>query len=167
VVTRHLHDGAMLCGGWHPEWVSLPLHDERRDGHCVELVEAACRAGAAGRSQWKREAKHGEGTGHFGSAASDSRSQGSAADEKRQAAQLVREQVVDRCRPRSVELSRRRGAPAACDTVGLLEERDAHPFCSRNVGHRYQVRGSHASTSPVAEDQRGSRFGRGVHVGSC
>ena len=27
VITRHLDDGAMLSGGWHPEWVPLPLHD--------------------------------------------------------------------------------------------------------------------------------------------
>jgi hypothetical protein len=166
VVTRHLHDGAMLGGGRHPEWVSLTLNDEHRDGHRVELVQAACRARAAGRSQGEREAKHGEGTGHFGGAAGDPRAQGSAADEKRQAAQLAREQVIDRCRPSSVELSRRRGTPAACDTVGLLDERDAHPFRSRNVGHRDEVCRSHASPSPVAEDQGGSRFSRGMHVRS-
>jgi len=56
MVTRHLHDGAMLGHGWHPEWVSLPLHDEHRDGHRIELVQAARRASAAGRSQWEREA---------------------------------------------------------------------------------------------------------------
>ena len=167
VVTRHLHDGALLGARWHPEWVSLPLHDEHRDGHRIELVQAARRASAAGRSQWEREAKHGEGTSHIGGTASDPRSQRSAPDEKWQAAQLPGEQVVDRSRPSSVELSRRRGAPAACDTVGLLDERDAHPFRSRNVGHRHQVCRSHASASPVAEDQRGSRFSRGVHVGSC
>ena len=167
MVTRHLHDGAMLGHGWHPEWVSLPLHDEHRDGHRIELVQAARRASAAGRSQWEREAKHGEGTSHIGSAAGDPSSQRSAADEKRQAAQLPGEQVVDRSRPSSVELSRRRGAPAACNTVGLLDERDAHPFRSHNVGHRHQVCRSHASPSPVAEDQCGSRFSRGMHVGSC
>ena len=43
VVTRHLHDGATLGGGWHPEWVSLTLHDEHGDSHRVELVHAACR----------------------------------------------------------------------------------------------------------------------------
>jgi hypothetical protein len=36
----------------------------------------------------------------------------------------------------------------------------------RNVGHRHEVCRRHASPSPVAEDQRGSRFGRGMHVGS-
>jgi hypothetical protein len=167
VVTRDLHDGAMLGGGWHPEWVSLPLHDEHRDGHRIELVQAACCVGTAGRSQWEREAKHGEGTGHFGGAAGDPRSQGSASDEKRQTAQLAREQVIDRCGPSSVELSRRRGAPAACDTVGLLDERNAHLLRERNIGHRHQVCRSHASPSPMAEDQRGSRFRRGMHVGSC
>jgi hypothetical protein len=37
---------------------------------------------------------------------------------------------------------------------------------SRNIGHRHQVWGSHASPSPVAEDQRGARFSCGMHVGS-
>jgi hypothetical protein len=41
VVTRHLHDSAMLGGGRHPEWVSVTLHDEHRDGHRIELVQAA------------------------------------------------------------------------------------------------------------------------------
>ena len=162
-----MHDGAMLGAGRHPKWVSLPLHDEHRDGYRVELVQAACCASAAGRSQREREAKHGEGTGRFGGATGDPRSQGSAADEKRQAAQLAREQVFDRCQPSSVELARRRRAAAACDTVGLLDERDAHPFRSRNVGHRHQVWRSHPSPSPMAEDQGGSRFRRGMHVGSC
>jgi hypothetical protein len=105
----------MLGGGWHPEWVSLTLHDEHRDGHRVELVQAGCRVRASGRVQWECEAKNPESTRIFGGAAGDPRSQGSAADEKRQAAQLARNQVVDRCRPGSVEPSRRSGAPAACD----------------------------------------------------
>jgi hypothetical protein len=96
VVTRHGDDGSMLGGGWHPKRVSLPLNDEDRDSHRVELGQAACRGRAARRSQWEREAKHGEGTGHLGGAAGNPRSQGSTADEKRQAAQLAREQVVDR-----------------------------------------------------------------------
>jgi len=119
MVARHLNYCATLGGGWHPEWVSFPLHDQRRDRHLVEFVQAACGgAGAARRVQWKREAKHRDGAGRFRGAACDPRSQGPAADEERQAAQLTLEQVVDHCRPSNVELARRSGATPSGDFVG-------------------------------------------------
>jgi hypothetical protein len=166
VVARHLHHGATLGGGWHPKWVSLPLHDQRRDRHLVEFVQAACgRAGAARRVQWKREAKHRDGAGRFRGAACDSRSQGPAADEERQTAQLALEQVIDNCRPSNVELARRSGAAPSGDFVGLLDERDADLLRVRDGRHRHQVSRSHAAGGPMTEDKRGSRSIGSVQVG--
>ena len=166
MVARHLNYCATLGGGWHPEWVSFPLHDQRRDRHLVEFVQAACGgAGAARRVQWKREAKHRDGAGRFRGAACDSRSQGPAADEERQAAQLALEQVVDNCRPSNVELARRSGAAPSGDFVGLLDERDADPLRARDGRHRHQVSRSHPAGGPMTEDKRGSGLIGSVQVG--
>ncbi len=148
------------------EWVSLPLHDQHRDIHVVEFVQTASRVRAPGRVQWEREAKHRDGTGRLRCAAGDAGPQGSATDEERQAAQFPGEQVLDRCRPSDVELSRRRGAPATRDPVGLLNQRHAQPCRQSNLAHRHQVFRSHAAPSPVAEGQGGARLSRGIHVGS-
>ena len=166
VVARHLHHGATLGGRWHPEWVSLPLYDQRWHRHRVKLVQAACgRAGAARRVQWKREAKHRDGAGRFRGSACDSRSQGPAPDDERQAAQLALEQAFDHCRPSNVELARRSGAAPSGDFVGLLDERDADPLRARDGRHRNQVSRSHPAGGPMTEDKRGSRSIGSVQVG--
>jgi hypothetical protein len=166
MVALHLHYCATLGRGWHPEWVSFSLHDQRRDRHLLELVQAACGgAGTTRRLQWKREAKHRDGAGRFRGAACDSRSQGPAADEERQAAQLAFEQVFDDCRPSNVELARRSGAAPSRDSVGLLDERDADPLRAGDGRHRRQVSRSHPAGGPMTEDKRGSRSIGSVQVG--
>jgi hypothetical protein len=37
VVARHLYDGAVGAGRWNAELVSIALHNEHGNGHCVEL----------------------------------------------------------------------------------------------------------------------------------
>jgi hypothetical protein len=51
-------DDAILSGGRHPERVALALDDERRDGHGLELRQAALLR-TAGRMKREREAQHG------------------------------------------------------------------------------------------------------------
>ena len=43
VITRDLHHRASLRGRRNAERISRPLHDERRDRHCIELRETALR----------------------------------------------------------------------------------------------------------------------------
>jgi hypothetical protein len=75
VVAGYLNDSAMLSGGWHPERVSFSLHDQDRDVHVIELVQATCSAGTAGRSKWECKAKDRHGTSRLRGSARDSRTQ--------------------------------------------------------------------------------------------
>jgi len=159
VVAGHLHHGATR-GGWrNAERIPRTLHDQRRDGHLVELVQTAlCRGARRSARGLKREgeAKDTDGAGHLRGAAGNTCAHGPAADDERQPSQLAREQVDDHRPPGGVELARRSGRAAPGDAVGLLDERDADPHRASDPRHGHQVSRGHPSSGSVTEDKRGS-----------
>jgi hypothetical protein len=142
VVARHLHHSATLRGGRDAERVPVTLHDQHRHGHSVEFGETAlaraCASPARG-PQRERQANDRDGPGRRRGAAGHPRTQRPTADDKRQSAQLNSNQTVDHSRPGGVELASRSWRPPPGDAVGLLDERDAHPFRTRDLRHGDQV----------------------------
>ena len=121
-------------------------------------------AGAARRLQREREAQHADGAGRARRAARDARAGRAAARDERQAAQLVRAQMLDDRRPGRVELVRRGGRAPAGDAVRLLDERDGESLrlCRLRRGH--EVRRRHASAGAVTENERAARPLDGVQM---
>jgi hypothetical protein len=161
VVAPHSHHGAERPGRRDPELVSLALHDQSRDGQSIELGQTALgrlSTGSSRRQQGEGEAQHSDGADRLRRPTGHARAQRATADDERQVLQLVLAQVVDHGRPRSVELSRRRGRAAPGDAVGLLDEGDIEPFRARDIGGRDEVSRGHASAGTVTEHQRGARL---------
>jgi hypothetical protein len=59
--------------------------------------------------------------------------------------------------PSLVELRGAGWGAAACDAVGLLDQRDADLLRKGSLGRRHEIRGLHPSAGPVTEDERCSR----------
>jgi hypothetical protein len=109
VIARNEHDQAPDAGRGDSERIPFPLHDQCRNGHRLELGQAARSrrpARAAGRSQREGKAQHSGGPGRTGSAACHARARRPATDDEGQALQPPRAQVSDDRRPGRIELVR-------------------------------------------------------------
>jgi hypothetical protein len=172
VVTRHLHHRSTSGARGNPERIPRTLHDQGRDLHGVQLVQAArCRRRSrpARRLERERQAEHRDGASRFRGAARNPRAERPAADDERQPSQLTfaRDQMLDHRRPGSVELASRSGRAAPGNTVGLLDQGDAEPFRKCDVCHGNEVSRAHAACSAVAEDEGGSRLGDRMQMDDC
>jgi hypothetical protein len=158
VIAGHLHHRASLRGRRNAEPISRSLHDERRDGHRIELGETArCGRGArsARRLQRECEAEHSDGGRGLRTTAGDTGARG---------AQLACEQVVDHRRPRCIELMRGCGSTPTRYPVGLLDERDAQSHRVCDARHRNKIFRLQPTACAVTEDERGPRLICAVQV---
>jgi hypothetical protein len=167
VIAGHRDDGSALRSGWDSEPVLFALDDEHREPHLVELGEAALRRLAPGpsrRLQGEGQAEHRDRARRLRRAAGDARAEGPAADDQRQAGQLLIGDALEDRDPGGIELPCGRGRAAAGDPVRLLDERDGEPLRASDVRRGHDVPRRHAARGAVAEDERGRRILRGVEV---
>jgi hypothetical protein len=149
VVPRHLDNRAVRSGWWHPERVFLALDDQHRHPYLVELGEPArggWARGPAGRLERERQAEHRDGTRGLRGTAGHPAAERPTADDQRQPAQLVRDQVLDDRDPGGVELVHGRRGASPGDPVGLLHERDGQPFRPSDFRNRHEVWRSHTAS---------------------
>ena len=93
MVAGHAGDRAQRAFGRHAEGVALALDDERRDLDGVQLRESAFRGLArlaSRRLEREGEAENGDRPELGRGATGDARAEGAAADDEREACQLVR-----------------------------------------------------------------------------
>jgi hypothetical protein len=169
VVTSNLRDRPKVALGRDSELVSVALHDQRRDGHRVELGETARRrlsSGAARRLEREREAKDADRADRLGGSAGHARPERPASHDERQPRQLLPAQALDNGGPRRVELARRRRRPPPGHAVGLLDEDDAEAFSATDLCGRDEVRGGHAPARSMPEHERAAWLVDGLEMGS-
>jgi len=170
VVALDLHNRALLGRRGNAELVSLPLYDQRRDGHRVELRETALGrrgAGTARRLEWEREAEHSDGARGRSGAACDPGAGGPPADDERQTLQLAFKQTLDHRRPGRIELMRRRGSAPSRNAVRLLDENDVQSSRVRDPRNRNEVTRLHAATCAMTKHEYGPRLICTVQVRAC
>jgi hypothetical protein len=156
VVTVYQHHRAALGSGRKAEPISLPLHDERRHCHGIELEETALRrrcAGTARRPERECEAEHSDGAGRRSGAAGDPSAGRAPADDEREALQLACKQTLDHRRPRRIELMRRCRSTPSRNAVRLLDENDVQSSRVRDARDRNEVRRLHAATRAMAKQE--------------
>ena len=168
MVPRHDYDLSRPAGRRYPERITLALHDKSGDAHRIELIQAAllrlvCSA------RWlerKGKAEHAHGARLLGCAARNSTAQRTAARNDRQAGQGAGRQLPDDRDPRFVEHRWTRWSAAACDTIGLFDQRNCDVDGESRLCRRSEVRGSDATTCTVTEHESSTWLVDGAHVGA-
>src|SRR5207302_1056367 len=94
----------------------------------------------------------------LGGTARDPRARRAPADDERQAAQIVRDQVLDHRLPRRVELMRRCGTASPRYAVRLLDESDRDSRRMRDPRDRDKVSRGDPAAGAVTEDEGASRI---------
>ena len=163
MVPRDAHDLPALRRGRHPERVALALHDEDGDTNTRELVDAGRPVRAPGRMQRKGEAKDARDRGRLSGPAGDARSGRPPAGDERDGCERAAAQTADDGEPRGVELGGRRGAAAAGDAVGLLDERHRDLQAGGGTRRGGQVGCPDASARSVPEHEQRARLARPAH----
>jgi len=168
MVASHEDDRSRVRVGRDAEAVVLALYDERRDLDSVELGQAARRGGGGPRppwrAQWEREAENTGRCEHIGGSTGNPRAGRSASDDVPLPGECTAPQRLDHCRPRGIELMRRRGRATAGDAIGLFHER--HPDLPGERGSRRgdEIRRANAAARAVPENHRTPCIRHGVEM---
>jgi hypothetical protein len=169
VVSSHLHHRATWRRRRDSEPVTLPLDDEYRQCHGIELRQPARRwfpGSARRRLQRKGQAQDTCGACFGRRAARDAGTCGAATDDEREPSEVRSPQVVDDGRPGGVELVCWSLRSSSRDAVGLLHERHGEPVRERGLPDRDEVSGADSATRAVSQGDGAASLARRVQVRS-
>jgi hypothetical protein len=153
VIARDDHDLAKWPRRWDAERIALPLYDERRHRHGVELGEPALRRSPRG-LQWEGKAENTDGAGRCHCSAGDSPAERATADHEWQIPEPTGYQVLDDRNEGSVELSRGRRRTARCHPVGLLDKCDPDALRDSSIASRDEIGRLDPAGRTVSEHER-------------
>ena len=155
-------------GGGIPNGSRSPCTTRVGTRHRIELIQAALlRLVCAARwLERKGKAEHAHGARLLGCAAGNSTAQRTAARNDRQAGQGACRQLPDDRDPRCVEHRWARWSAAACDTIGLFDQRNCDVDGESRLCRCREVRGRDATTCTVTEHESSTWLVDGAHVGA-
>jgi hypothetical protein len=156
VIARDEHDLAPRPRRWDAERISLPLNDERRNRHRVELREAAFRGSPRGLER-EGEAENTDGAGRCHCSAGDPPAERATADDEGEIPELTGYEMLDDRSEGGVELSYGRRRPARRHSVRLLDERDPDALLDRSFASRDEIGRLDPAGRTVPEYERRER----------